>query len=149
MILTDYYKGEHLPDAAKTRFDVTASTGEYDHYENKLRVKRGINKGGLSFHYGTVPANWHFANPKDKPDMAITKKSNISSVWVPDITVPFAFGDNFTTTDAILLIFSNDWKTIEIFIARGQRNNKRNLYNLLCDHELDAEIEILRNNAKK
>lgn len=148
MILTDYYKGEHLPDAAKSRYDVTASTGEYEHYESILRVKRGANKGGLSFHYGDVPESWHYAN-KDRPDKCITRGDNISSVLVPDITLPFAYGDNLHTDDAILLIFSNGWQVIEIFIARGQRNNRRNLYQLLCDGELDNEIELLRNNAKK
>jgi len=144
MILTDYYKGEHLPNAAKTRYDVTASTGGYEHFEAKLKTK----KGGLSFYFGDAPDRWHFSC-KDKPDKAITKGDNISSVFVPDITLPYAYGDNNHTSDAILLIFSNDWQVIEIFIARGQKNNKRNLYHLLYDGELDGEIEILRNHAKK
>lgn len=41
MILTDYYKAEHLPDAAMTRYDVTASTGSYEFFEYKLRNKKG------------------------------------------------------------------------------------------------------------
>lgn len=143
MILTDYYKGEHLPDAAKTRYDVTASSGSYEHFETKLKTK----KGGLSFYFGDVPDRFRFSG-KDKPDKAITKGDNISSVFVPDITLPFAFGDVNHTTDAILLIFSNDWQVIEIFIARGQRNNRRNLYHLLCDNELESEIETLRSRAK-
>jgi hypothetical protein len=144
MILTDYYKGEHLPDAAKTRFDVTASTGSYEHFETKLKTK----KGGLSFYFGDAPDRFRFSG-KDRPDKAITKGDNISSVFVPDVTLPFGFGDVNHTTDAILLIFSNDWQVIEIFIVRGQRNNRRNLYHLLCDNELESEIETLRNRAKK
>jgi len=148
MILTDYYKGEKLPETkAKTRYDVTASTGEYEHFETMLRVKRGENIGGLSFNFGDVPDRFRFSG-KDKPDMAITRGDNISSVFVPDVTLPFAFGDVNHTTDAILLIFSNDWQVIEIFIARGQRNNRRNLYHLLCDNELESEIETLRSRAK-
>ena len=58
------------------------------------------------------------------------------------------FGDVKGTQDAILIIHSKDWQTIEILIARGQRNNKRNLYHLLCDKELDLEIEALRSHAK-
>jgi len=144
MILTDYYKGEHLPDAAKTRFDVTASTGSYEPFETKLRTRQG----GLSFYFGDVPERFRFAS-KDKPDFALTKRDNISSVFVPDITQNFGFGDVHHTSDAILLIWSNDWQTLELFISRGQRHNRRNLYHLLCDNELDSEIEILRNNAKK
>jgi hypothetical protein len=144
MILTDYYKGEHLPEAAKTRYDVTCSSGSYEHFETKLKTK----KGGLSFYFGDVPDRWHFSS-KDRPDKAITKKDNISSVFVPDITLLFAYGDVSGTQDAILLVYSNDWQVIEIFIARGQRNNRRNLYILLCDGELDQEIETLREKVKK
>lgn len=145
MILTDFYRGEHLPDAAKTRFDVTGSAGSYDPFEQIFRNR----KGGLSFYFGDVPDRWHFSS-KDRPDKCISQKGdNISSVFVPDVTLPFAFGDVSHTSDAILLIFSNDWQVIEIFIARCQKNNRRNLYTLLCDGELDHEIEILRNNADK
>jgi hypothetical protein len=148
MILTDLYTGEHLPDSPKTRYEVTACTKEYEPFEMKLKNKRGANKGGLSFYFGDVPDRWHFAS-KDRPDKAITKGENISSVFVPDVSLPFAFGDVKGTQDALLIIQSNEWLTLEIFIARGQRNNKRNLYHLLCDKELNNEIENLRNQAKK
>ena len=147
MILTDYYKGDHLPNTAKTRYEVTASTKEYEPFEMRLRNKRGVKKGGLSFYFGDVPDRWHFSS-KDRPDKAISKGDNISSIFVPDVILPFGFGDVKGTQDAILLIFSNDWQTIEIFISRGQKNNKRNLYTLLCDGELDHETEALRNRLK-
>jgi len=81
MILTDYYKGEHLPDAAKTRFDITASTGSYEPFETKLKTKKG-----LSFYFGDVPERFRFSG-KERPDKAITKGDNISSVFVPDVTL--------------------------------------------------------------
>jgi hypothetical protein len=143
MILTDYYKGEHLPDTAKSRYDITSSTQSYEPFETKLKNR----KKGLSFYFGDVPDRWHFSS-KDRPDKAISKSDNISSVFVPDVTLPFGFGDVKGTQDAILIIHSKDWQTIEILIARGQRNNKRNLYHLLCDKELDLEIEALRSHAK-
>lgn len=68
---------------------------------------------------------------------------------MPDVVLPFAYGDIKGTQDAIILIFSNDWQVIEIFIARGQKNNRIGLYTLLCDRQLDHEIETLRNNAKR
>jgi hypothetical protein len=144
MILTDYYKGEKLPESKKTRYDVTASTGSYEHFETKLKTKTG----SLAFYFGDVPERWHFSS-KDRPDKAITKKDNISSVFVPDVTLPFAFGDIKGTQEAAILIFSKSWQVIEIFIARGQKNNRRNIYTLLCDGELDHEIELLRNHAKQ
>jgi len=144
MILTDYYKGENLPGNARSRIDVTASTGSYEPFEQKLR-----NKKGEQFYYlGDVPDRFKFTR-KDPPDKAITKGHNISSVFVPDPALPYGFGDIHQTSDAALFIYSNNWQVIEIFIARGQRNNKRNIYTLLCDKQLDHEIETLRNQAKK
>ena len=144
MILTDYYKGENLPESKKTRYDVTASTRSYEYFETKLKTRTG----SLAFYFGDIPDRWHFSS-KDKPDKAITKGDNISSIFVPDVTLPFAFGDIKGTLDAILLVFSDSWQMIEIFIARGQKNNRRNLYSLLCDGELENEIESLRKKAEK
>lgn len=132
-----------MPDAAKSRYDITASTQGYEPFETMLKNR----KKGLSFYFGDVPDWWHFSS-KDRPDKAISKSDNISSVFVPDVTLPFAFGDVKGTQDAILIIHSNDWQAIEIFISRGQKNNRRNLYILLCDGELDHEIETLRNKTK-
>jgi len=143
MILTDYYKSEHLPDAAKTRFDVMASTGEYEPFEQKLRNRTG----GQSFYFGDVPPHFRFAG-KDRPDKCISAKGdNISSVFVPDVSLPFAYGDVRSTGDALLIIFSDAYRVIELFIARGHRNNRRNLYILLIDGELAHEIDILRKRA--
>lgn len=144
MILTDYYKGENLPDSAKTRYDITASTGSYEPFETKLKNKRG---GGHSFYFGDVPSCFRFAG-KDRPDMAISKGDNISSLFVPDVTVPYAYGDIKGSSDALLVIFTQDYRQIELFIGRGQKHNRRNLFHLLCDNELEGEIETLRNQAK-
>lgn len=145
MILTDYYRGERLPgNTTKTRYDITRSTGGYDIFETMLKNKKA---GGQSFHLVDTPANFKFSS-KDRPDKAITKTVNISSVFVPDVALPFGFGDVKNTTDAIVLIFTPDWQVIEIFISRGQRNNKRNLYHSLCDGDIDHEIEAMRNQAK-
>ena len=47
MILTDFYKGQRLTEA-QSRYDVTASTGEYDLFEILLINKLKFNVGGLS-----------------------------------------------------------------------------------------------------
>jgi len=144
MILTDYYKGENLPGNPKTRYDVKASTGHYLPFEEKL-----TNKKGQQFFYLTdVPDRFKFAG-KDRPDKSISKTENISSLFVPDPALPFAYGDIKGSQDAALFIISEEWRVIEVFIARGQKNNKRNLYTLLCDKQMDHEIESLRNQAKK
>ena len=142
MILTDYYKGENLPGAAKTRYDIVGGTWCYQPFEVLLRNRAG----GMCFYFGDAPPSFRFSG-KDRPDKAITRGTNISSVFVPDVTLPFAFGDVRETNDSLIIIFSEDYKVIELFIARGQKNNKRNLYILLVDGELDHEIKILRKKA--
>lgn len=143
MILTDYYKGEHLAGNAKTRLDIAASTGNYEPFEQKL-----WNKKGEQFFYLTdAPDRFRFAR-KDRPDKAISRTDNISSLFVPDPAQPFAFGDIKGTQDAALFVIGEGWAVLEIFIARGQRNSRNNLYHLLCDGELDHELEALRKRAK-
>jgi len=144
MLITDYYKAEKLPESkSKLRYDVTASTGNYEPFE-ALKNK----KNELFFYYGDVPDRFN-SHVKRQAEKCITKGKNISSVFVPDVNLPFAYGDVNNTLDAILLIFNENYTTIEIFVARGQRNNKRNLYFLLSDGELQIEIEILRKNANQ
>jgi len=145
MILTDYYKAEKLPKSrSKLRYDVAMSTGNYEPFETIMRNK----KGEQFFYYGDLPANFN-SHVKRQAEKCITRGKNISSVFVPDITLLFAYGDIFNTLDAILISFNDTYTMIEIFVARGQKNNKISLYHLLCDGELQNEIEILRKNAKE
>ncbi|KAA6319780.1 hypothetical protein EZS27_030364 [termite gut metagenome] len=142
MILTDYYKFEHLPDTkSKMRMDCTASTKSYQEFET-LRNK----KEELFVYLGNVPDNFG-GSVHRKADKAITKTKNISSVFVPDIESGFAYGDVKGTQDAILIITNKDYTPIEIFVARGQRNNRIQLFNLFSDGELDNEIVELKGKA--
>jgi len=142
MILTDYYKMAKLPEVkSKLRIDCTASTKSYPDFE-ALRNK----KEELFFYFGDVPDSFS-GNAKRKADKALTKTKSISSIYVPDIQKKYAFGDMFCTSDALLFTFNNDYSEIEIFVARGQRNNVRQLYNLFSDGELNDEIEQLRKRA--
>jgi hypothetical protein len=142
MILTDYYKFEHLPDTkSKTRIDCTASTKSYPEFET-LR-----NKVGQLFVYlGNVPDTFG-GNVHRKADKAITKTKNISSVFVPNIESCLAYGDVKGTQDAILIITDKDYTQVEIFTARGQRNNRNQLFDLLSDGELENETMTLRKQA--
>jgi hypothetical protein len=145
VILTDLYRAEKLPESkSKLRYDVTATTGNYEPFEVLLKNK----KGEMFFYYGDVPDNFN-SHVKRQAEKCITRGKNISSVFVPDVNLPFAYGDVNNTSDALLINFSDNYTTIEIFVARGQRNNKRNLFFLLSDGELQNEIEILRKNAKQ
>lgn len=148
MILTDYYKGQKLTDA-KSRFDIVASSGDYDLFESLLINKRGFNIGGLSFNLVSRPDRWK----KKNADLAICKGShNITSLLRPDLSLNLAFGDIKGKLDAVVFIFNHDWKeaginTLEIFIARGLRNDLNSFWDLLIDGELDEEIEIFRKKA--
>lgn len=150
MLITDYYKAVQIAKS-KTRFDVKASSESYQKYEDFMKNQIGFNKGGLSFHFSKIPDSFNM-RAKDKPDMAITKTENISSVFMPNPKLPFGHGDNKDTNDAILIILGNGENggvnQIEIFVCRGQKHHQVNLYRLLCDGDLDEEIEHFRKNAK-
>ena len=53
------------------------------------------------------------------------------------------------TNDALLFIFSPDFKVIEIFIFQGMRNNAPQLYRMLCDGFLDNTIVSVRDASKR
>ena len=143
-ILTDYYKFAKLPNQkSKYRFDCVSGSGAYSPFE-VLRNK----KGKLFVYYTDVPDNFN-ATAKRKADKSINKGKNISSVYVPDIENLFAYGDVRSTKDALLIVFNKDYTEMELFISRGQKNNRIALYNLLTDGELNSEIEFLRHEAKK
>ncbi|MDR3705113.1 MAG: hypothetical protein P4L28_04300 [Paludibacteraceae bacterium] len=150
MILTDYYKFEHLQDCkSKMRVDLSESTLSHPAFET-LRNKQ--NK--LFLYFGNVPDNFSL-NAQKKADKALTKVKNISSIYVPNVELLAAFGDCKNTADALLFRFSTDYTqqdtptTIEIFVARGQKNNRQQLYYLFVDGELDSDILELKSRAKK
>lgn len=144
MLISDYYRAEKLPESkSKLRFDVTYCTKSYEPLE-LLRNK----KNELFFYYGDIPEFFN-GKVKRKAERCISKTKNISSVFVPDVKLPFAYGDVINTNDGLLFIFNSDYTTIEIFVLRGQKNNIRNIYILLSDGELNSEIEYLRKKANE
>lgn len=150
MILTDYYRFEKFPNQrSKTRIDCTASTGSYD----PLEAFR--NKDGDLFLY--IGDNTHTkAGKKRKTDLALSRTAHITSVYNPDLNLPYWYGDMKGTTDTFLFFHQNAkfinggiqaGAVIEIFVARGQRGNRNQLYNTLCDGVLDDEMNYLRKQA--
>jgi len=149
MILPDYYKFEQKLQKSSSRYDVTASTGSYELFENLLINKKAFNVGSLSLNLVQRPEMWK----GKKTDLAITKgNSSITSVKRPDIETNAAFGDINGTKDACIILFNPDFKeagitTIEIFIGRGYRNDTNSLWNEYANGELNHEIEGLRAKA--
>ncbi len=143
MLLTDYYYFKHLPDSkSKSRYDCVNSTANYIPLES-LRNKAG----DLFIYYSDVPECFN-QRAKNKADKIISKTKSISSIFVPDVTLPYAYGDIQGTSDGLLIVSNPNYSVLELFIARGQKNNKRNLYTLLADGELIDEIEYFRESSK-
>ena len=142
MILTDYYKFEKLPGTkSKHRVDCTASTRSYPEFET-LRNKTAE----LFVYIGDVPDRFG-GNIRRKADKAITKVKNISSIYVPDATAGLAYGDIRGTQDAVLIVNNAKYTVVEVFIARGYRNNRLNLWQNLSDGAYDEEMADLRKRA--
>ena len=146
MKLTDYYKMAKLPTCkSKLRFDCVASTGGYEPFEE--RAARGRDKR-FKFYYSGTPDTFT-ANAQRKADRVITDTTNISSVFAPDLDNPLlGYGDTVGTGDALLFLFSDDYRQIEIFVARGLKNHAKGLFALFADGELADEMEYLRQQAK-
>lgn len=152
MILTDYYRFEKLQNQqSKLRIDCTASTCSY----NPLEALR--NKTGDLFLY--IGDNTHTKAGKErKADLALSKTMHVSSVYNLDLELPYWYGDMRGEADAFLFVhhdaeFVNGGiqagAVIELFVARGQRNNRSQLYNALCDGELNEEMNVLRKQVAK
>lgn len=145
MILTDYYKMAKLPTCkSKMRMDCIASTGSYEPFEaraTRTREKR------FKFYFGDTPEQFK-AEAKRKSGMAISDGSYISSVYVPDLENPLmGYGDMVGTQDALLFLFTEDYRSVEVFVARGLKNNKNGLFNKFTDGELGEEVKALRERA--
>lgn len=152
MILTDYYCFKKLPDQkSKLRIDCVCDTGSYNPLEG-IRDKRGA----LFLYIGDN--TYTKAGQGRMAGLALSKTTHISSVYNPELSLPYWYGDMKGTADAFLFVHHNTefinggiqaGAVIELFVARGQRNNRSQLYNALCDGELDEEMNALRKQVTK
>jgi hypothetical protein len=58
-----------------------------------------------------------------------------------------AYGDVRDTQDAIMIVGNSDCTTIEIFVARGYKDSRINIWQNLADGEYDDELSALRGKA--
>ena len=141
MILTDYYLLQELKVIKSHRFDCIASTGGYIPFET---IAQRTKDKKLFLYYSEVP-NTFKSDIKRKADRVLTNGNNISSVFIPELENPYlGYGDTKGTNDALLFRFSEDYKQLEIFVARGYKNNVKGLFNLFYDGELNEEINKLK-----
>ena len=165
-ILTDYYCFERLASKSKTRLDCTVSTASYPEFEEKRKVKAtkatktrdATNVGDLIAYFVDVPEQFG-GNIHRKADKSITiNGKNISSVYMPDPSSNFGYGDVSGTADALLFLFDSmaivndvvqEGAILEVFVARGRSHNQVGLYNMLTDGALDEEMSELRGKAEE
>lgn len=152
MIFTDYYRFEKKPgQSSKMRMDCTASTQSYNPFE-ALRNKRGE----LFVYVGDN--TYTEAGERGKSDLALSRGDHITSLNATNLQQPFWYGDFHRTPDALLMVHSGfehyvdgrvaDGSIIEIFIARGYRANRLNLFVEFTDGAFNDEMEILRKRAQ-
>ncbi len=156
MYLTDYYKFEHLSGSAKTRLDCLASTRSYPYFERERCTKSGpkAEQGDLYIYCNEIPTPQFNEAVKSKADRSLTiKGKNVSSLFVTELRPDTGFGDFRGTGDALLFVFKNyDFLgrsadvggTVEVFVARGMKNEKKRLYADFVQGRLIAEMQRLR-----
>ncbi len=149
MRIKDYYRLRILPEnegKRTVRYDTVASTGSYQLFED-MAAKSKVNR--FFCYYNGVPDTFS-DRARQKAERAITKSNcNISSVFIPNQSKPhLGYGDVKGTLDALLVIFSADYHTMELFIIRGEKFNQRALYGLMATGQLNQEIQYFRNNSK-
>lgn len=124
--------------------DCTFSTGGYEPFESigkKSKSKR------FFCYYADTPVSFSDRRTR-RSDKVLTNGKSITSVYAPNLETPLlAYGDTKGTCDALLMSFSEDFNTLEIWVARGQASNKQQLFNLFADGELDGELAKLRKMA--
>ena len=140
MILDCYYRFEQLPDSSKTRRDLIDYTNEYP------PLHRSNTEGEVWIY---ITSAWAFvdAHEERQAEKAISsREGSVSSIYHPDPQYPrLGVGDVKGTEDALLFRFdSTDQKKLDIFVAKGKKSFKAQLFQWLRDGELDEEIERLK-----
>ena len=135
-MIEHYFKFEHLPERAKTRYELDSFTEPiYEHLN-------------FSFIYLQNDVKYVKAKNGRKPNFTISNKIHISSGFIPDVTKPnYAFGDINNSNDLLIFVISNN--IIEVFVCRDKKHYLQTVLNLLFDGELDEEIKQLRTIAKR
>ena len=165
-ILTDCYIFKRVATKSKTRLDCVASTESYPEFEEKRSTRQtretekrdGLAIGDLIVYFGDVPEVFG-GSVHRKADKALTiKGKNLSSIFVPDPSNNFAYGDVRGTADALIFVFKGfdlvngeikKGAVLQVIVARGKSKDRIPLYNLLCDGALDDEMEDLKERARE
>lgn len=141
MRLTNYYRFQNVP--GKTRYDEITSSQQYPPFD-RLRNKQG----NLFIYFTQYQKNNAKASPSILPDYQISKQFNISGVFGLSLSSCFGYGDVRGTQDALLFIFSKDLASMEVFVAKGQKLRKKDLFEKLSRGELEEELNYMRGRGR-
>lgn len=141
-VLTDYYRLSEIKVMKSKRLDCVASTGGYEPLEKRRKPS------GLFFYLRPVPDVFH-AEARRRAKLRLTgANENVSSIFMPSPDRPeMGYGDMAGTRDALLFIFAPGMRGVEIFVARGEKANARNIFSAAANGFLVEEISRLRRKA--
>ncbi len=143
-IFSDYYEFCRV-EGKKTRYDAHISTQSHPLLEVLLKNKIG----GRTIYLVDRPAQWE-GSLERRSDKALTKgDQNVSSLLLPDPSLNIGYGDIKGTDDAIIIAHFDNWQWFGLYICRGQKNNKLNIYQLVCDNEFVDEMYELVERAEE
>ncbi len=163
-IITDYYHFKKVAIKAKTRMDCVESTRSYPAFEEKRNTKEiretekrdACRTGALYMRITDIPDCYKMSARRKADKILSMKTKSVSSLYIPDASVPYGYGDAKETSDALLFIFDGFEEVdgclhgeVEVFVCRGNAHNKQNLYTNLVEGYLDEEIERARGRAVK
>ncbi len=146
MTLTDYYKMTERDSKSKMRLECVASTGGYEPFE---KIARKARCGRFFGFLGEVPKTFSM-DARRKADLIFSNAKNISSIFIPNVekSPHKGYGDTKDTNDALFFQFTEDFRGVEIFVARNVKPFVVPLFPLFVNGKFDKEIEELRMKAK-
>lgn len=141
-VLTDYYRLSEIKVMKSKRLDCVASTGGYEPLEKRRKPS------GLFFYLRPLPEVFN-AEARRKAKLHLTgAKENVSSIFMPSPDRPeMGYGDMAGTRDALLFIFAPGMRGVEIFVARDEKANAKNIFSAASNGFLGEEMERLRKEA--
>lgn len=155
MMLSDFYKFARIPLPRQEKiffwtYRAIASTGGYEVYEHD--AAKNTSKE-LFTRLTYMPYDLSKLGTK-QPRMLFGVLSCDPVLVYTDVDYPLiGYGiyrfDYVCIRDAFLFQFSEDFKKVAVFIAKGRKSDVFELYRLFINGELNEEIGILKKQAKK
>lgn len=167
MVLTNYYRFTRKAcEKSKTRFECTASTGDYAPFEmcRCTRYSRPSSQrdemicGTLYCYINNYALKYFMGVVSQIPTKSVTMKSRIVTEIIISSDKRYGYGEIRGTHDAIFFILNKvytkgdtytEGATIEMFISRGRQATRSRNFKSFQEGMLNRQIEKLRREAKQ